>query len=85
MPKETVQLYKLATAGHYPQALALWQKMLPSLLFVCAGFGHYLSGVLRASQLRGFGNGQIRKPLKPLPANYENALREALQPLEETR
>jgi len=83
MPKETVKLYELTSAGKYPEALALWQRMLPSLLFVCAGFGHYLSGVLRASQLRGFGNGNIRKPLKPLAAEYEQALRQSLQSLEE--
>jgi len=83
MPKETVKLYELTSAGQYKEALALWQKMLPSLLFVCAGFGHYLSAVLRASQLRGFGNGNVRKPLKSLSAEYDQALRQSLQSLEE--
>jgi len=83
MPKETVKLYELTSSGQYQQALALWQRMLPSLLFICSGFGHYLCSVLRASQLRGFGNGNIRKPLKPLAAEYEQALRQSLQALEE--
>jgi len=82
MPKECVQLYTLVKAGQYQEALTLWQRMLPSLLFVCGGFGHYLSAVLRAAQLRGFGTGVVRKPLKPLAAKYEQALRDSLAALD---
>jgi len=82
MPEETVKLYELTRAGDYAKALELWQRMLPSLLFVCAGFGHYLSAVLRASQLRGFGNGNVRKPLRALGRKYEQALRDSLAALD---
>jgi len=82
MPKETVKLYELTRAGEYAKALALWQRMLPSLLFVCGGFGHYLCSVLRASQLRGFGNGNVRKPLRPLAPEYDQPLRESLAALD---
>jgi len=82
MPEETVKLYELTQAGEYTKALALWQRMLPSLLFVCGGFGHYLCSVLRASQLRGFGNGNVRKPLRPLAPEYDQPLRESLAALD---
>jgi len=82
MPEETVKLYQLTSAGEYAKALELWQRMLPSLLFVCAGYGHYLSAVLRASQLRGFGNGNVRKPLRALGSEYDQALRESLTALD---
>jgi len=82
MPRECVKLYELVKAKQYDEAIALWQRMLPSLLLVCEGFGHYLSGVLYASQLRGFGNGNIRKPLKPLAEEHKKALREALAALD---
>jgi len=82
MPEETVKLYELTRAGEYAKALELWQRMLPSLLFVCAGFGHYLSAVLRAAQLRGFGNGNVRKPLRALGREYDQALRESLAALD---
>jgi len=82
MPEETVKLYELTRAGDYTKALELWQRMLPSLLFVCAGFGHYLCSVLRAAQLRGFGNGNVRKPLRALAAEYEKPLRESLAALD---
>jgi len=82
MPEETVKLYQLTSAGDHAKALELWQRMLPSLLFVCAGFGHYLSAVLRASQLRGFGNGNVRKPLRTLGREYDQALRDSLAALD---
>jgi len=82
MPKECVRLYELVVAKQYDAALALWQCMLPSLLFVCGGFGHYLCAVVRAAQLRGFGTGHVRKPLRPLAAQYEQALRDSLAALD---
>jgi len=83
MPKEAVQLYNLCKNGNYQQALQLWQRMLPSILFVCNGFGHYLPAVLRAAQWRGLGSGHVRKPLRALAKNQEQALRESLAFLED--
>jgi len=82
MPKEAVELYSLCKNGHYRQALQLWQRMLPSLLFACAGFGHYVPAVLHAAKLRGFGNGHVRRPLRPLATSFEATLRESLATLE---
>jgi len=83
MPKEAVRLYQLCAAGDYQEALALWQRMLPSILFVCNGFGHYVAAVLRAAQLRGFGSGFVRKPLRALAKSQEQALRESLSSLQD--
>jgi len=82
MPKEAVELYRLCKNGQQQEALQLWQRMLPSILFVCNGFGHYVAAVVRAAQLRGFGSGFVRKPLRALAKTQEKALRESLAYLE---
>jgi len=83
MPQEAVKLYQLCNSGNYQEALQLWQRMLPSLLFVCNGFGHYVAAVARAAQLRGFGSGFVRKPLRVLAKEQEQALLESLAALED--
>jgi len=83
MPKEAVTLYNLCKNGQHQEALQLWQRMLPSILFVCNGFGHYVAAVVRAAQLRGFGNGFVRKPLRTLAKTQEKALCESLACLED--
>ncbi|MER8824759.1 dihydrodipicolinate synthase family protein [Mesorhizobium sp. M0991] len=79
MPGEAVELYNLVAAKDYQRALELWQRMLPSLLFIWRA--PYTPSVLRAAQLRGFGTGNVRKPLAKLSSEQDMALRAALAPL----
>lgn len=79
MPSEAVELYDLVTGGKYAQALALWQRMLPSILFIWRA--PYTPSVLRAAQLRGYGTGNVRRPLRKLSADQEALLRKSLEPL----
>ena len=79
MPREAVELYDLATAQRWEEAQALWPTMLPSLLFIWRT--HYSPSVLRAAQLRGFGTGNVRKPLSKLTAEQDQALQRSLAPL----
>ncbi|MFT4437774.1 dihydrodipicolinate synthase family protein [Caballeronia sp. 15715] len=79
MPKEAVALYNHIQAKNYAEAFTLWQKMLPSLLFVWTN--PYIASVLRASQLRGFGTGRVRRPVQGLSNETDKALQEVLAPL----
>lgn len=79
MPKETVAIYNLVQEKKYAEALALWQLMLPSLLLIWKE--NYIPTVIKAAQLRGYGTGFVRKPLRGLNAAQETVLREALASL----
>ncbi|CAN7346908.1 dihydrodipicolinate synthase family protein [Mesorhizobium sp. LjNodule214] len=79
MPSEAVELYRLVDRKEYEQALTLWQRMLPSLLFIWRS--PYTPSVLRAAQLRGYGTGNLRSPLRKLSADQEAELRRSLEPL----
>ncbi|MER9178408.1 dihydrodipicolinate synthase family protein [Mesorhizobium sp. M0955] len=79
MPYEAVKLYDLVTSGEYGKALALWQRMLPSILFIWRE--PYTPSVVRAAQLRGYGTGRVRRPLRPLSTVQEALLRRALEQL----
>jgi len=79
MPFEAVALYEHVAAKNYEAALALWQKMLPSLLLIWRT--RYLPSVLYAAKLRGFGTGHVRKPLLPLTEAEIAILRPTLEPL----
>jgi len=79
MPSEAVELYTLVDRKEYEQALTLWQRMLPSLLFIWRS--PYTPSVLRAAQLRGYGTGNVRSPLRKLSADQEAQLRRSLEPL----
>lgn len=79
MPSEAVELYRLVDRKEYEPALALWQRMLPSLLFIWRS--PYTPSVLRAAQLRGYGTGNVRSPLRKLSADQEAQLRRSLEPL----
>ncbi|WP_343082455.1 dihydrodipicolinate synthase family protein [Ostreiculturibacter nitratireducens] len=79
MPREAAELFSLITAREFEAALVLWQKMLPSLLFIWRN--PYVPAVLRAAQLRGFGTGNVRRPLHRLTAAQDAALQKALEPL----
>ena len=57
MPHEVIRLYDLIKAGDHPGAMALWQKMLPSLL--CIWRGQYIPKIKAASRLRGFDGGGV--------------------------
>src|SRR5262249_50528026 len=83
MPHEAVQLYDLVAGERYQEARALWQKMLPSLLFIWRN--HYSPSVIRASQLRGFGTGNVRKPLSKLTTEQDKALQQSLKALQQSR
>ncbi len=79
MPHEAVRLYELVNSGEHAEALRLWARMLPSLLYIWEN--RYMPAVLFASQLRGFGTGNIRRPLSQLNAAEQVELRAALGPL----
>ncbi|MEM7562484.1 MAG: dihydrodipicolinate synthase family protein [Pseudomonadota bacterium] len=79
MPREAVQLYEQVKAGQHAEALSLWQRMLPSLLFVWAG--KYIPKVKAASRLRGFDGGSVRAPLQNLGAEEQRQLEACLEPL----
>jgi len=80
MPHACVKLWNLVQQQRHAEALALWQTMLPSLLIIWNE--RYVPTVVRAAQLRGFGTGRVRKPLRPLNATEDAALRTALQALQ---
>jgi 4-hydroxy-tetrahydrodipicolinate synthase len=79
MPSEAVQLYDLVMARDYDQAFTLWHRILPSLLFIWRA--PYTPSVVRAAQLRGYGTGNVRRPLSKLSSDQEAALLHALEPL----
>jgi 4-hydroxy-tetrahydrodipicolinate synthase len=79
MPREAVQLYEYVTKKEFEQALALWKRMLPSILHVWRS--NYLPSVVRAAQLRGYGTGNVRKPLRKLTKEEDAALQAVLKPL----
>jgi 4-hydroxy-tetrahydrodipicolinate synthase len=80
MPREAVRLYELVAAGDIAAAKSLWQRMLPSLLYIWRG--DYIPKVKAASRLRGFDGGSVRAPLRNLPPEQETELERLLEPLE---
>lgn len=79
MPHEAVALYTHVAAGEYDQALALWQKMLPSLIHIWTN--DYMPCVVAAAHSRGYGTGNIRRPLRTLDQASKDAMLTALSPL----
>jgi 4-hydroxy-tetrahydrodipicolinate synthase len=79
MPRESVDLYNLVQEKRYDDALALWNRMLPSLLLVQTT--NYIPAVLYAAHLRGFGTGNLRKPQRRITEQEATVLEAALQPL----
>ncbi|WP_406650205.1 dihydrodipicolinate synthase family protein [Aliisedimentitalea scapharcae] len=80
MPHETVALYNHVAAGEHVQALALWQKMLPSLLHIWTH--DYMQCVVVAAHHRGYGLGNVRRPLRQIDAAAQAAMLRTLAPLE---
>lgn len=76
MPREAVKLYELTAGGNYQAALELWQKMIPSLIYIW--HGDYVPAVKSACRMRGFGGGSVRKPVRALSAADEKLLKVSL-------
>jgi len=72
MPKEAVMLYKLVSEARHQAALELWQKMIPSLIYIW--HGDYIPAVKSACRIRGFDGGSVRKPVRPLSTRDEKIL-----------
>jgi len=79
MPHETVKLYNLVKSGDLGGALDLWQKMLPSLLHIWTH--DYMQCVLTAAHARGYGLGNVRRPLIPLTEAATQEMLDTLRPL----
>ena len=81
MPIEAVKLFELVEAGKITEAMALWAKMIPSLLYIWQG--NYIAKVKAASTIRGFAGGGVRAPLTPLPADQLAELKTRLTALDQ--
>jgi 4-hydroxy-tetrahydrodipicolinate synthase len=79
MPREAVRLYDLVAAGEHAAAMALWQRMIPSLLYIWRG--QYIPKVKAAARLRGFDAGSVRAPLRNLDKTAQLELEACLEPL----
>lgn len=79
MPREAVRLYELVSGGRHAEALSLWRRMLPSLLFIWRS--KYTPSVVRAAALRGYGTGNVRRPLTRLTAEEDRDLQRVLEAL----
>ncbi len=79
MPRESVQLYDLVASGDIAGAMALWSRMIPSLL--CIWRGNYIPKVKAASRQRGFDGGSVRAPLTELSNDELRELAASLEPL----
>jgi 4-hydroxy-tetrahydrodipicolinate synthase len=64
IPEEAVELYALVQEGKLREANQLWQRLLPSQLFIWTHV--YNSAVKTAANYRGFDVGQCRAPVLPL-------------------
>ena len=64
IPQEAVELYGLVQEGKLREANQLWQRLLPSQLFIWTHV--YNSAVKSAANYRGFNVGQCRAPVLPL-------------------
>ena len=79
IPREAVELFNLVTTGKLAEANALWQRILPSQLFL---WSHpYNPAVKAASQMMGHDIGQCRLPQQPLTDSEASALVSSLAPL----
>ncbi len=79
MPHEAVALYNHVAAGAHAEALALWQRMLPSLLHIWTN--DYIQCVLTAAHHRGYGTGHVRRPLRAMDQVAKDAMIASLAPL----
>ncbi|RWB32146.1 MAG: dihydrodipicolinate synthase family protein [Mesorhizobium sp.] len=78
-PLESVALYGHVAEGRYAEALALWKRMLPAMLHIWTH--DYVPCVVAAAHHRGFGTGNVRKPLRSIDQTGKDELLVALAPL----
>ncbi len=79
MPRESVQLFDLVAKGDIAGAMALWSRMIPSLLYIWRG--NYVPKVKAACRQRGFDGGSVRAPLQNLSAAEAAVVVACLEPL----
>ena len=79
MPRESVQLFEQAASGDIAGAMALWSRMIPSLLFIWSG--NYVSKVKAACRHRGYDGGSVRAPLQEISSDETHTLASCLEPL----
>lgn len=79
MPSEAVALFDLVKADKLVEANALWQRILPSQLFLWDTV--YNAAVKAACEMRGLPVGRCRMPVQPLSPADTDALRATLEPL----
>jgi 4-hydroxy-tetrahydrodipicolinate synthase len=79
MPRESVQLYDLVSAGRLADAVALWRNLLPAQLFFWTN--DYNPAIKAATNIAGRKIGDCRMPLQPLDADLLMQLRQAMKSL----
>jgi 4-hydroxy-tetrahydrodipicolinate synthase len=79
MPHEAVRLFELVKDDDVAGAMALWERMIPSLL--CIWQGNYIPKIKAACRQRGFDGGGVRAPLRDLTADDTRQLAASLEPL----
>lgn len=79
MPHESVRLFEQVASGDIAGAMALWSRMIPSLLYIWRG--NYVAKVKAACRQRGYDGGSVRAPLQELSSDEELALASCLEPL----
>ncbi len=79
MPRQAVQLYDLIASDQLHEARDLWRRLLPAQLFFWSNA--YNAAVKQATNLSGRPVGPCRDPVRPLTADQQSGLAEALSPL----
>lgn len=79
LPSEAVALFELVKANDLVEANALWQRILPSQLYLWDTV--YNAAVKAACEMRGYPVGNCRMPVQPLSPADSDALRSTLEPL----
>jgi len=79
MPHESVQLFEQIESGDIGGAMALWSRMIPSLLYIWRG--NYIAKVKAACRQRGFDGGSVRAPLQDISSDEARVLASCLEPL----
>jgi 4-hydroxy-tetrahydrodipicolinate synthase len=79
MPCECVRLWDLVQARDFDGALALWDKMLPSIIWMWSN--DYIPAMKYAVSRRGYAGGGVRKPLRSIGVEDQKSLDAALEHL----
>ena len=79
MPHESVQLFEQVASGDIAGAMALWSRMIPSLLYIWRG--NYVARVKAACRQRGYDGGSVRAPLQEISSDEARTLASCLEPL----